>query len=121
MRQGGFDEPDAYEELFAFVSHSKSITLVKGWFDESLPEFIKTSPHVSFALVHMDSDLYESTLVALSHVWERVVPGGVVVFDELFHKDFPGETRAFWDFFKDKRVEMLHSRSNPSKKFVIKR
>jgi predicted O-methyltransferase YrrM len=47
-----------------------------------------------FALVHVDADLYESTRDALEFFWPRLVPGGVMVFDDLGWKNCPGVDKA---------------------------
>ena len=36
----------------------------------------------SFALCHIDVDVYQSARDVLEWVWTRMVPGGVVVFDD---------------------------------------
>ena len=46
------------------------------------------------ALLYMDLDLYQPTLDTLKLVWERIPKGGIIVFDELNHEDYPGETMA---------------------------
>lgn len=45
------------------------------------------------AFVHIDGDLYQSVLDALEKVWDLVVPGGIVVIDDFFHK-VQGPARA---------------------------
>lgn len=60
--------------------------LIEGWFDVTLPGFIATHPgHVSF--MHIDCDLYSSTRTVLEAFAERIVPGTVILFDELFGYD----------------------------------
>ena len=57
-------------------------TLVAGFFDASLPEWLATHPG-PVALLHNDSDLYSSTRDTLRLLNDRIVPGTVIVFDEL--------------------------------------
>jgi hypothetical protein len=47
-----------------------------------------------FALVHVDADLYESTRDAIAFFWPRLVPGGVLVFDDVDTQDCPGINQA---------------------------
>jgi predicted O-methyltransferase YrrM len=74
-------------------------TLVKGWFDTSLPEFLASHPGPA-AFVHIDCDLYSSARIVLSLLRPRLVPGTVIVFDEFFN--YPGweqhEYRAWTEF-----------------------
>lgn len=122
MHSGGFKDSIGYTYLLKFVEKQDNVSLKKGWFDNSLPEFIKENPSTMFSLVHIDCDLYKSTMVVLQNVWELVSPGGIIVFDELFHKDFPGETKAFSEFFKNKSGSFTLRKSliKPDKKYIVK-
>ena len=122
MRVGGFEDKVGYKYLLKFINIFDNVHLVKGFFSDSLPVFIKENPSIAFSLVHIDCDLYDSTIDALTNVWDRVVPGGIIVFDELFHKDFPGETEAFKEFFHDKAgtFELHRSYVKPDKKYILK-
>jgi len=122
MKKGGFVDDIGFQYLLNFVSKHSNVQLRKGWFSQTLPVFLEENPAVSFALVHIDCDLYESTMDVLTRVWNHVTPGGMVLFDELFHKDFPGETRAFREFFDARKGEFtIHkSKIKPDKKFIIK-
>lgn len=76
-----------------------NVTLVKGWFDATLPRF--AAEHAGpAALLHVDCDLYSSTRCIFANLGSRVVPGSIIVFDEYF--DYPGwqehEFRAFAEF-----------------------
>jgi hypothetical protein len=73
-----------------------NVQLVKGWFRDTLPDFLKEHPEpVSF--VNIDCDLYSSTRDVLSLLYDRFQPGTVIQFDEYFN--YPGwrnhEYRAF--------------------------
>jgi hypothetical protein len=57
-------------------------TLVPGFFDATLPAWLDAHPG-PVALLHNDSDLYSSTIFTLTQLNERIVPGTVIVFDEL--------------------------------------
>ena len=66
--------------------------LVVGWFDQTLPGFktnkIKNEP---IALLHVDCDLYSSTVTILNNLKDNIVPGTVIVFDE--YMNYPGWQR----------------------------
>jgi hypothetical protein len=59
-------------------------TLVKGWFEESLPGFFENYRN-PVALVHIDCDIYSASIYALRHVLPLCGPGTVVLFDEYFN------------------------------------
>ena len=56
--------------------------LVPGFFDVSLPGWLAEHPG-PVALLHNDSDLYSSTIDTLTELNDRIVPGTIIVFDEL--------------------------------------
>ncbi|OZE81528.1 hypothetical protein CH305_09860 [Rhodococcus sp. 15-649-2-2] len=73
--------------------------IVPGLFEESLPGFLK-GHHEKLAFLHLDADLYSSTVTVLDLVADRLAVGTVIVFDEYFN--FPGwrnhEYRAWTEF-----------------------
>ncbi|MGH6680305.1 MAG: TylF/MycF/NovP-related O-methyltransferase, partial [Bradyrhizobium sp.] len=54
------------------MSGAKQFTLVKGWFEQTLPEFTWDS---SISFLHRDADLYDSTMTRLNWLFDRVTPG----------------------------------------------
>lgn len=95
MRKGGYSIGTEMAGLLSFVEKHKDAHLVKGWYDESVPAFFEENPHIILSLIHIDCDLYSSTKTALQYAVKHLAPGGIILFDELFHPDFPGETQAF--------------------------
>lgn len=83
--------------------------VVEGDVMQTLPAFRERWPGVRFSLVYLDLDLYEPTLAVLEQLWDRIVPGGVVVFDEYGLPEFPGESRAVDEFLQGRgqRLETL--------------
>ncbi|SNT27919.1 Macrocin-O-methyltransferase (TylF) [Rhodococcoides kyotonense] len=73
--------------------------IVPGLFEESLPGFLKSHTE-DIAFLHLDADLYSSTVTVLDLVADRLAVGTVIVFDEYFN--FPGwrnhEYRAWTEF-----------------------
>jgi predicted O-methyltransferase YrrM len=70
-----------------------------GWFDDTLPPFLAQDPSFC-ALIHVDCDIYASTVSIFSQLEGRIQPGTVIVFDEYFN--YPGwrqhEYKAFQEF-----------------------
>jgi hypothetical protein len=73
--------------------------LVVGWFDDTLPGFLKEYPD-PVAFLHLDADLYSSTRTVLEALADRLREGTVILFDEYFN--YPGweehEHRAWTEF-----------------------
>lgn len=73
-------------------------TFRKGLFQETLPDFLKEYTFDKQKVIHMDADLYTSTLYVLTSLAPFIGKGDIVIFDEFgvpLH-----EFRAFLDFTK---------------------
>jgi hypothetical protein len=84
----------AINDSTRFLGHVPKVKLIKGDACVTIPEFVKSSPHVLVSLLYMDFDLYEPTRVALEHFLPRMPKGAIVAFDELDNPLWPGETLA---------------------------
>ena len=78
-----------------------NLSLVVGLFEETLPRFLSEHKD-NCALIHIDCDLYSSTKTVLDHLEPRIVPGTVIMFDEIhFYPNYAKhEYRAFEEFLK---------------------
>lgn len=76
-----------------------NVKLVKGWFNETLPGFLREHP-CPVGFLHIDCDLYSSCKTLFELMESRLQPGTVIVFDEFFN--YPqwedGEFKAFQEF-----------------------
>lgn len=61
----------------------KNVKLIRGWFEETIPIFLHVEPEPIIKFLHIDCDLYSSAYTVLSKLNSRIVPGTVIVFDEL--------------------------------------
>jgi hypothetical protein len=71
------------------------IRLVKGDFTENLSAKIS---ELTFSLILIDSDLYDSYAKTLPVLWEKLSPGGYIYLDEYYSLKFPGPRIAVDDF-----------------------
>jgi len=99
MKIGGFNAKNEYEILKNKISKFKNVKLYKGTFEKTIPEFLKDNNHVSFSLLHIDCDLHQSTLTTLKYLLPRLNVGGIILFDEIFHLNYPGETSGFFEAY----------------------
>jgi O-methyltransferase len=74
------------------------IDIRQGW----IPETFTGLEDNSYAFVHLDVDLYQSTLDCCEYFHQRLVPGGVLLFDEYGFAAARGEKDAVDEFFADK-------------------
>jgi hypothetical protein len=54
------------------------VRFLEGWFKDTLPH----APVQQLALIRLDGDLYESTMDALTGLYDRLSPGGFVIVDD---------------------------------------
>jgi O-methyltransferase len=60
-----------------------------------------------FSFVHIDVDLYASTLAALEFFYNRVNPGGIILSHDYSSCDTPGVKIAFDEFFLTRREPVI--------------
>jgi hypothetical protein len=92
------------------------VRLVKGLFHDALPRY-----QGRIALLHLDCDLYESYKIALTTLYEKVMPGGVIMFDEYADSRWMGARSAIDEFFADKPEKPEAHHKCTWKYFVRKR
>jgi len=108
LKIGGFStDYDVYEELKRlikeydenrYLSQFPKIELIKGDAIKTIPEFVTNNQHLVISLIFLDFDLYEPTKTALEYLLPRIPKGGIIDFDEINNKYWPGETRAVMDY-----------------------
>jgi len=87
-----------------------NVTLIKGWFDQTLPEFLKEHPGDA-AFIHVDCDLYSSTKIIFDCLASRIKPGTIMVFDEYFN--YPG-----WQEDEHKALQEFVARTGMSYEYL---
>lgn len=110
---GGFDSSELeaqLEEMIAifdmdrFVPEKQRVFLVKGDIELTVPQFVREHPGLRISLLHFDCDMYSPTRIGLEQLWDKVVTGGVVVFDEYGIEPWAGEAKAVDEFFESKKI-----------------
>jgi hypothetical protein len=75
------------------LSGATSYSLVKGWFNETVPGF---DLPCEIAILRLDGDWYDSTRVCLENLYPHVAPGGIVIVDDYYN--WEGCARAVNEF-----------------------
>jgi hypothetical protein len=87
---------------------NSNVELIKGYFSETLPEFLK-SQNKKISFLHIDCDLYSSTKFVLDNVKDYIENGCIIVFDELVnYEGFDGETGellALYEFIQNNNIK----------------
>jgi hypothetical protein len=89
------------------VNRIPRFSLVKGDVSVTVPKFIDDHPELVIALLILDMDLYEPTLLCLEKFIPHMPKGSIIAFDEFNYQRFPGETTALkhFDSLKNFRLE----------------
>ncbi len=82
---------------------NKKYFLIKGDIEETLPKFIDENPGMRASLIYFDLDLERPTYCGLKYLWDRLLPGGIIVFDEYEYHKF-SESNGVDKFLKEKNL-----------------
>lgn len=127
QRAGGY-AADCEQELLEnvgifdsnrFLGHIPKISLVSGDACKTIPDYLERNPQLVVALLHLDFDVYEPTRVALQTLVSCMPRGGVIVFDELNHGAWPGETVAVKEVLGLDRLEIRRFAFEPFISYAI--
>jgi len=118
LRFIGFDSFEGLEEDWPGLGHKAghfntggklpsvqgNVQLVKGWYSNTLPNYLRLNPHAfdDLRILHLDSDTYTPTKFILDTLETYLRPGTIIVFDEYFgylgYKEH--EFKAFKEFIE---------------------
>jgi len=100
-------------ELFAHKGFD-NIELLEGNVNDTLPHFVQSNPACRIALLHLDLNVKEPTEFVLDALYDRVVPGGLIVIDD--YMSVVGATEAVDDLLQSKglKIEKLSFHSTPA-------
>lgn len=129
IKVGGYKVTENYraylEELIDFheknnvLANVKKHQVIEGDVVETVPRFFEENPEIVIALAYFDMALYEPTKVCLETIKPHLVRGTVIMLDEFNSRDYPGETIAFKEIFKDAKYSVRRSKFMNDRTFVI--
>jgi O-methyltransferase len=94
---------DVQKLLFMILQVEKeNVHLEQGWFQDTLPRARQKMGQI--ALLRLDADWYESTKFALEQLYENVVPGGYIIFDD--YGCWEGCKKAVDEFFQKSNIPL---------------
>ncbi len=76
------------------VNRIPRVELIKGDITQTAPKFVSENPGLCISLLILDTDLYESTKVAIESFMPHMHKGAIVALDEVCYSKFIGETIA---------------------------
>lgn len=87
----------------ANISEDKYI-LIEGNVCSTTKDFVEKNPGFRISLLYLDLDLDEPTYESLVNLWDRVVPGGYIIFDEYDYHIFD-ESNAVDRFLRHRNLK----------------
>lgn len=94
---------DEVECIFR-LKNFNNVVLNAGNVFDTLPAYLEKNPATRIAFLHLDMDVKEPTEFALDLLYDRVVPGGLIVLDD--YNAVAGETEAVDAFLVKKRLRI---------------
>jgi hypothetical protein len=96
---------DLLNQVAASQGLQDRMELVAGDVVVTLKKYADDNPGFRIALLNVDFDTYVPTKAVLEELYDRVVRGGVVVFDEYAVRTW-GESDAVDEFIKDRGITL---------------
>lgn len=100
-----------YAESFKSVQENfeqfKNVRLVKG----KLPSTLEEIHSKRIAFLHIDLNAPEIEIECLTMLWERIIPGGVILIDDYAYNGFEYTTKLFNEFANNFGVSILTTAS----------
>lgn len=98
-----------------YLRDCPNVRLYQGFF----PETASPIADATFCFVHADVDIYRSVLDCCRFFYPRLVPGGVIVFDDYGRNSCPGAKHAVDEFFANTPEQPVYVPTGQA--FVVKR
>ncbi len=80
---GAFEKGSMAYALESLNINDVRASLYKGLFQDSLVPFLESYNNQNKKLIHLDADLFSSTIFTLSQLYRFLKPGDVLLFDEF--------------------------------------
>jgi hypothetical protein len=80
----------------------------KGWFEDTIDQYIKSESTKPISLLHIDCDLYSSTKTILNKLLPYIGTNTIILFDEWYYNcDYrcnDGEQKAFFEWIVQNNI-----------------
>ena len=96
------DLKESIETVEHIFKEFKNVHLLKGWIPNVFDLLDKKN---KYKFVHLDVDLFQPSLDSLEFLYDKVVKGGVIITDDYQSPLFPGNKKAWKQFFDKKEIQ----------------
>lgn len=107
------------QENLSPLSHIKKFELIKGDVMVTIQPWLEENPQAIIAMAIFDMDIYKPTKAVLEAILPRLTKGSILVFDELTHAGFPGETKAVMEVLGLNNIRLQRSVLQPTCAWAI--
>jgi hypothetical protein len=97
----------------------KNHKIIEGDVSETFEKYLNENLELVISHAHFDLDIYLPTKNLLAKVAERMPKGAVIIFDEINHPGFPGETLALHEVFGLSNLNLRKSPFQPYSCYAI--
>lgn len=104
-----------FAEKAMALSGSKHHEIVKGWFDKTIPDTKISEP---IAILRLDGDWYDSTMVCLENLYPLVAENGLIIIDDYYAWD--GCARAVHDYLSKNNLPLRIRQTKNDVCYIIK-
>ena len=94
--------------------NTEKLHFIKGKVENTLPEYAPKQ----ISLLRLDTDWYESTKHELTHLFPRLVSGGVLILDDYGY--WAGAKKAVDEYFSQNKTQILLNRIDQTGRIAIK-
>lgn len=118
--QGGYKSD--FDELSKIIKLQKLDHIIRIHnFDvtKKLKQFLSENKHLQFKLVFLDAGMYEVMQACIPLFWERLTPGGIMIFDQFTNELAPGETLSVRELLPHAKVRTIQHSWMPNA-YIIK-
>ena len=114
LAKGAFDLGGILPEV------EKSVILIKGWFDQTLPAFFAEHPEPIWFISH-DADTYEAAKIVFKFTAPKLRPGTMIVFDDYWgYRGWKsGEHKAWAELVSELNIKYDYLAFTVQQVFVI--
>jgi hypothetical protein len=96
-----------------------NFSIIKGNVFDTLSNFLEHNPGFRTSVINFDLDTDEPTYHCIDLLWDRLVPGGVMIFDEYAVNEWT-ESNAVDRFVSKKRIKLLNTNLSAPTAYLIK-
>jgi O-methyltransferase len=104
----------SFAEKAMELSNSKNYQIVQGWFDQTLPV---TKINEPIAILRLDGDWYDSTMVCLENLYPLVAERGIIIIDDYYTWD--GCSRAVHDYLSQNNLPLRISQTEKGVCYIV--